>query len=134
MTTEHAQVPERVTQAFLRHLTAPHGLGRLETPDGQATGVGECGDSVSVGLVVDGGAISEVKAMPVGCLYTQVCASALCELAGGRSLEAALKIEPEDIDRMLDGLPEDHQHCARLAVNTLGEAIEDYYRRARATG
>jgi len=34
----------------------------------------------------------------------------------------------------LGGLPEDHMHCARLAVNTLGEAIADYYRNAANSG
>ncbi len=134
MATEHGQVPERVSEGFLRHLSDPRGLGRLGEPHGRATGVGQCGDSVEVSLKVADGAIAEVRALPMGCLYTQVCASALCELAAGRSLEGALAIEPEDIERLLDGLPEDHRHCARLAVNTMGEAIEDYYRRQRPAG
>jgi nitrogen fixation NifU-like protein len=33
------------------------------------------------------------------------------------------------VENELGGLPEDHKHCARLAVNTLGEAIADHYRR-----
>jgi len=48
-------------------------------------------------------------------------------LAQGRSLEEALQLEPEDVAKAFGGLPEDHRHCARLAVNTLGEAIADYY-------
>jgi len=38
-----------------------------------------------------------------------------------------LELEPHDVVTALGGLPEDHLHCARLAVNTLGEAIADYY-------
>jgi nitrogen fixation NifU-like protein len=45
----------------------------------------------------------------------------------------ALRLQPENVSDELGGLPEDHLHCARLAVNTLGEAIEAHYRRARMT-
>jgi nitrogen fixation NifU-like protein len=49
-------------------------------------------------------------------------------LASGRSVNDALKLQPEDVVEELEGLPDDHLHCARLAVNTLGEAIAEYYR------
>lgn len=49
-------------------------------------------------------------------------------LATGRSLEEALQLQPEDVVNELEGLPEDHWHCARLAVNTLGNAIAEYFR------
>jgi hypothetical protein len=48
----------------------------------------------------------------------------------GKSLEEALCVSPEAVAAELGGLPEDHMHCASLAVNTLGEAIDDYYRQA----
>jgi NifU-like protein involved in Fe-S cluster formation len=53
----------------------------------------------------------------------------MCSLADGLDLDQALEIQPEDVETELGGLPEDHLHCARLAVNTLGEAIADYYKR-----
>jgi nitrogen fixation NifU-like protein len=53
----------------------------------------------------------------------------MSEMAKGKSLEDALRLQPQDIDTLLGGLPSDHLHCARLAVNSLGEAIDDYYRR-----
>jgi nitrogen fixation NifU-like protein len=49
-------------------------------------------------------------------------------------LDHALELEPHDVAGALGGLPEDHLHCARLAVNTLGEAIADYYRKASPPG
>ena len=51
----------------------------------------------------------------------------MSELVKGKSLDEVLYFEPDDIVANLGGLPEDHMHCARLAVNTLGEAIADYY-------
>ena len=53
----------------------------------------------------------------------------MCHLVNGKTLEAALTVMPEDVANELAGLPEDHMHCAALAVNTLGEAIDDYYQK-----
>jgi nitrogen fixation NifU-like protein len=114
---------------FFRHVQLPHNLGRLKVADGSAKGVGTCGDSIEVFFCVQNHSISEIKYWPVGCVYTIACASAMSTLVHGRSLEDALKLTPEDIAEELGGLPEDHLHCASLAVNTLGEAIEQYYRK-----
>jgi nitrogen fixation NifU-like protein len=54
----------------------------------------------------------------------------MSELAKGRDLDHALKLEPHDLADDPGGLPEERLHCARLADNTQGEAIADYYRRA----
>ncbi|SPF50221.1 hypothetical protein SBDP1_850082 [Syntrophobacter sp. SbD1] len=32
------------------------------------------------------------------------------------------------LQRPVGGLPEDHMQCARLAINTPGKAIADYYK------
>jgi nitrogen fixation NifU-like protein len=120
-----------VSQRFLRHATQPRGQAPLAAPSGQATGVGVCGDSVQVGLEVADGVISRVRAEPHGCIYTVACASALAGLAQGLTLEQALEIEPQAVVAELGGLPEDHLHCARLVVNTLGEAVEDHLARRR---
>jgi len=91
--------------------------------------VGQCGDSIEVSLRIDQGAIADIRVAPHGCLYTLVCASAMSEMVKGRQLDQALELEPQELVSALGGLPEDHIHCARLAVNTLGEAIADYYQK-----
>jgi nitrogen fixation NifU-like protein len=94
--------------------------------------VGQCGDWLEVNLQIDGERISQIKVRPHGCLYTMVCAEVMSKLALGKSLDEALQLEPEDVAKALGGLPEDHRHCARLAVNTLGEAVADFYQRHQA--
>ena len=96
--------------------------------------MGKCGDAIEVSLKIESGAIADIKVCPRGCIYTVVCASVMSELAKGRDLDNALELEPDDVAEALGGLPEDHLHCARLAVNTLGEAIADYYRRVALAG
>jgi nitrogen fixation NifU-like protein len=122
------------TSRFWRHAKAPSNIGTCIEPHAQASAVGSCGDSISVELRVENDVLEEIKCAPRGCVYTFACASAMSELAAGRTIEQALQIQPEDVAMLLDGLPEDHLHCARLAVNTLGEAIAEYYRRAASSG
>ena len=91
--------------------------------------MGSCGDTIRVDLRIADNVLAEVKCAPQGCVYTQACASAMSVLATGCTIEDALKLQPEDIVNELEGLPEDHLHCARLAINTLGNAIAEYYLR-----
>ncbi len=129
MSEELLIIPGEVGEGFLEHARAPRNLGEMAHPDGQARGVGSCGDWITVALRVQDEVITEVKVMPKGCIYTTVCASAVGELARGLRLDEALELTPQDVEKTLGGLPEDHLHCARLAVNTLGEAIADCYAR-----
>ena len=91
-------------------------------------------EGLAVTIRVDDERISDIGVIPRGCVYTVVCASALSELAKGRTLDSALQLNPEDVAHELGGLPEDHLHCARLVVNTLGEAVSDYYFRMTGSG
>ena len=127
-------MPGEVGEQFLCLARFPKNIGWLDNPSGKGAAVGKCGDSIEVSLRIDRGTIADIKVLPHGCLYTLVCASAMSELAKGRDLDQALELEPHEVADALGGLPEDHLHCARLAVNTLGEAIADYYRRTSVSG
>jgi nitrogen fixation NifU-like protein len=123
-----------VGEQFLCLARYPQNIGLFDNLNRKGAAVGKCGDSIEVSLKIETGAIADIKVLPHGCLYTLVCASAMSELAKGRDLDHALELEPHEVADALGGLPEDHLHCARLAVNTLGEAIADYYRRASLPG
>lgn len=126
--TQEPQV-ETISHVFLAHAQEPRNMGELTSANGMAVGIGSCGDTLAVQILVTKDVIEEIRCLPNGCIYTVVCASVMSELAKGQRLEDVLKLHPEDIDTLLGGLPHDHLHCARLAVNSLGEAIDDYYRR-----
>jgi len=130
VSTDDFSLPDQVSELFIGHVRKPRNLGFLENPSGRGTAVGQCGDSMDVALRVDDGIITDIRVAPHGCIYTVACASAMSELARGRELDRALELDPQEVVAALGGLPEDHLHCARLAVNTLGEAISDYYRNA----
>lgn len=113
---------------FRLHARITRNPGPYAGTSAVAIGVGSCGDKIKVDLQVEDNRIRQVKCSSDGCAYTAACTDALSTLASGRRIDEALALQPEDVVEALGGLPEDHLHCARLAVNTLGEAIEDYCR------
>jgi nitrogen fixation protein NifU and related proteins len=126
--SEKEDVQSLLGESFYRHSRAPLNKGCLKNPHGRATGVGSCGDSIELTLRLQGQTIVAVGHCPIGCDFTVACASAASVLAVGKTLEEALQIQPEDVERELGGLPADHRHCARLAINTLGDAVADAVR------
>ncbi|MBW2356004.1 MAG: iron-sulfur cluster assembly scaffold protein [Deltaproteobacteria bacterium] len=112
---------------FFAHAQVPQNMGQLPDANGRAVGIGSCGDQMEVTLEVADNTIRRIRHLPRGCVYTVACGSAMTHLAAGRRLEEALALTPEQVAEELGGLPEDHRHCAALAINTLGEAIDDYY-------
>ncbi len=114
---------------FFAHAQVPQNMGRVSDANGWAEGIGSCGDRMEVSILVADNAIRQIRHQPNGCVYTVACGSAMTALAAGRSLEGALALTPDDVADELGGLPDDHRHCAALAINTLGEAIDDYYQK-----
>ncbi len=133
MSLEHAPA-KGLSDRFLWYVEQSFNVGELPEPAGKAQMVGQCGDSIGVHVFVENDKLDSVRVQPEGCVYTQVCAGAMSCLAQGLTVEEALRLEPDDIAKEVGGLPEDHLHCARLALNSLGEAIADYYAGLGARG
>lgn len=100
-------------------------MGSLENPDAQAKIRGWCGDSMQIALRLSGDVIQEARFTTDGCGATIACGAMVTRMAQAKTLETAQQITPEEVIAALDGLPEDHVHCAQLAVNTLRQAIKN---------
>ena len=87
---------------------------------------GSCGDTMEFYIRVEDGKIQDVKFYTDGCGTTIACGSVTTQIAKGKGLEDALGIMGQDIIDELEGLPEDHHHCARLSAETLQKAISNY--------
>jgi nitrogen fixation NifU-like protein len=87
---------------------------------------GPCGDTIQFFLKITGNIIEKANFINNGCGTSIATASQTTILIEGRSLDYAEKLNPIDIDKALKGLPEDHKHCADLAVRTLRRAIKKY--------
>jgi nitrogen fixation NifU-like protein len=87
---------------------------------------GSCGDTMQFFLKIKNNKIEKANFITDGCGATVACGSQTTLLIEGRSLDFAENLKEKDIDMALNGLPEDHKHCAELAVRTLRRLIEKY--------
>lgn len=101
-------------------------FGRMNDPTASAYLTGPCGDSMEFYLVIDNGKITEIKYYTDGCGATRACAQMTAYLANDRTVNEALCVSAGEIINRLEVLPDDHLHCAILAVSTLYRAIADY--------
>jgi nitrogen fixation NifU-like protein len=104
----------------------PRNLGAMLEPDGYALLFGACGDSMEMFVRLDGSRILMATFMTDGCGPTVACGSMLTTMARGKTPDEAAAIRAVDLVAALDGLPQEHVHCASLAVNTLRLAILSY--------
>jgi nitrogen fixation NifU-like protein len=101
----------------------PTNFGRMDEPDAYGTVHGSCGDTMEFYLRLTGEKIERATFTTDGCGSSLACGNILTTMVQGMSLEEAGGVEPEDVIQALDGLPEESEHCATLAVLTLREAI-----------
>ncbi len=107
------------------YLTKPN-QGPLKDADHVTELTGPCGDTMKCYLKVDKGTIQAAKFQVLGCPGAIAAAMALADLVKGKELHHALKIKDGDVFRELIEIPDQKQHCIRLAVKTLAKAITEF--------
>ena len=114
------------SEAALEHLARPRNVGTLADPSGSGSDSNpSCGDRTTISLRVQDGRVAEVRFRTFGCTAAIASASALTELAAGRSVEEAARLEPADILNALGGLPARKEACALMAIGALRGALVD---------
>jgi nitrogen fixation NifU-like protein len=111
---------------YEKYSRKPVNIGSMNDPAAAARVQGLCGDTMEMYLCVADGIIKEASFATDGCGATCACGSLSTELAKGKKILDALGISPKQIIDGLGDLPEDHRHCAILALVTLHRAIADY--------
>ena len=104
----------------------PRNVGATENADGFGKITGPCGDTMEIWLRVKNGTVAEATFLTDGCGTSIASGSMITELAKRTSISMAQKISRQNVLSALGGLPEESQHCAILAANTLKAAIRDY--------
>lgn len=107
------------------YLNKPN-MGSLIDADQVTELTGHCGDTMKVYLKVCDSLISDAKIQVLGCPGAVAAAMVTMELAEGKTIDEASEIKDSEIYRILEQIPEQKQHCIRLAVKTLQKAIEEY--------
>ena len=125
------------SDVVLREATAPRNMGRMPDADLHGKVRGWCGDTMEIYLRLGNGELPSSKAtssptiveatfVTDGCGATLACGSMLTQMVTGMALERAGEVLPQDLLNALDGLPEEHMHCAGLAISTLQNALFDW--------
>ncbi len=120
------------SEKVLEHFKNPRNVGKIENPDGNAMeGSPACGDMVGVHIKVDPDTkrITDIKFESYGCASNIATGSIITELAKGKTIDEAKKINWKEASDALGGLPPIKTHCSVLAVEGLRSAIQNYEER-----
>jgi nitrogen fixation NifU-like protein len=116
------------SKEVMEHFQSPRNMGAID----KANAVGNvgnpvCGDIMKVYLrISEEGIIEDIGFETLGCVAAIATSSMITELAKGKTLEEAKKIEFKDVEQALGSLPPIKLHCADLSVQALRKAIKEY--------
>lgn len=122
MSTERQTFSLPVLERFDR----PRNYGPLTPCDGHARITGPCGDTMEFWLRIAAGRVVQANFTTTGCGSSRAAGSMATELAAGKTPGEAERLQQQDILQALGGLPQESEHCALLAANTLKAAIRDF--------
>lgn len=110
---------------LLDHFEHPRNPGIVADADASAQIENPaCGDTLKLSLRLCGNRIEEIRFQAKGCAASMACASALTELARGKTIAEARAVSREEVLRAVGGLPPASLHASHLAVDTLAAALE----------
>lgn len=121
-----AEMRKVYSETVIDHSMNPRNMGNLDGADGFAKVTGPCGDTMEIWLKLKNGTVADATFMTDGCGTSIASGSMATEMAKGKTVPQAQRISQQDVLGALGGLPEESEHCALLAANTLKEAIRDY--------
>lgn len=105
---------------LLDHFQYPRNAGEL--PDATARARIEnpaCGDILELAVRIADGRIDDIRFRAKGCVPAMACASAVTELARGKSVEQARAIDRQNVVAAVGSLPPASGHAAQLAIDAL---------------
>jgi NifU-like protein involved in Fe-S cluster formation len=122
-------MPLPYSELVMEHFRHPRNVGQIEDADAKSVeGSPACGDMVAVYLKVDPEEqrITDIKFESYGCASNIATGSIITELAKGKTLDEAKRINWKEASEALGGLPPIKTHCSVLAVDGLRAAIQNY--------
>ena len=120
---------ETYSKKVIKEYRNPVNFGFIENPDATGQIKGPCSDTMRMDLRIKDNVIQDACFWTDGCGASLACGNMLTSMIKGKNIDEANGISSEKLLEVLDGLPKEHQHCARLAVDTLHEVIKDYHKK-----
>jgi nitrogen fixation NifU-like protein len=110
---------------LLDHFEHPRNSGELSDATAQARVENPaCGDILELAVKIVEGCVEEIRFLAKGCVPAMACASAITELAKGKSVADARTIDRDDVIRAVGSLPPASGHAAQLAVDALRAVLK----------
>ena len=110
---------------LLDHFEHPRNAGELADADAQVRVENPaCGDILELAIKMNAGRISEIRFRAKGCVPAIACASAITELAKGKSRQEASVIGKAEVVKAVGGVPPASGHAAQLAIDALRAALQ----------
>ena len=124
------------SKEVIKRFTHPKNFGEIKGADAVGkVGNPRCGDIMKLYLKVEEKAgkeiIKDIKFNTLGCAAAIATSDMACDLAKGKTLSQALKINYQEIVKKLGDLPPLKIHCSVLAKEGLKAAVTDYEKRKR---
>jgi len=119
---------ETYSKKVIREYRNPSNFGFIENPDATGQIKGSCGDTMKMDLRIKDNVIQDARFWTDGCGASLACGNMLTSMIEGKNIDEADSLSSEQLLGVLDDLPEEHQHCAKLAVDTLHEVIKGYHK------
>jgi nitrogen fixation NifU-like protein len=117
---------QKYSEVAADHMVFPRNSGELS--DHSCFGIvnDDRDETMAIWLKIEDGKVTDAAFTCDECITCTACASALTELARGKTPYEVLAITPVEVIDNLQGLPEEDRHCANLAVDSIKAAVNDY--------
>ena len=118
---------------LLDHFQNPRHAGDIPNADASAEIENPvCGDIIRLSLKLQDGRIDAIGFKAKGCVPAMACGSALAELASGKTISEARRLQRADVIAAVGGLPQASAHAAQLALDALAAAINQIEAREKS--
>ncbi|WP_462324828.1 iron-sulfur cluster assembly scaffold protein [Desulfoplanes sp.] len=117
---------ENMGEEVYKRWRTPIRLEKMNNPSATAALTGSCGDTITIYLDIEKDVVKKARFETTGCGSSQVSGEVACEYAENKTVEQAGMLDGKDVLETLGGLPEENEHCAYLAAETLREAVHKY--------
>jgi nitrogen fixation NifU-like protein len=104
----------------------PNNFGEIKDSDTSGKIKGPCGDTMIISLKIDNDRITDAFFWTDGCGATIACGSMITKMVKGIPIKKASNITNEKLTEKLEGLPDEHLHCSKLAIDALKKALKNY--------
>lgn len=118
-------------QNILDHYKHPRNFKKVPSSNTQRHEANpSCGDSIDMSIAIDNGVIADIGFLGEGCAISLASASLLTEHLRGKTIEEALSLKGEDVERLLGvSVSQRRKKCALLGLLTLQNALLAYQKK-----